>query len=90
MDKDRIRARRARRQQFLRMLYEEIDGSVNDFVDGLELGARVAADEDEARRLIAYLEEKGLIKVDDHKAGIIRLTADGVDAVEQEADDEGT
>ena len=84
MDKDRIKTRRERRREFLRTLYEEIDGSVNEFVDGLEIGMRLGADEAEARRIIAYFEEKGLLKVDDHKTGIIRLTADGVDAVETE------
>lgn len=84
MDKDRIRARRERRQQFMRALYEEIDGSVNEFVDGLDIATRLGADPEEGRRIIAYLEEKGLLKVDDHKAGIIRITADGVDAVETE------
>lgn len=84
MDKDRIRIRRERRQQFLAELYEENDGSVSEFVDGLEIAARLGADVEEGRRIIAYFEEKGLIKVDDHKAGIVRLTADGVDVVESE------
>jgi Mn-dependent DtxR family transcriptional regulator len=84
MDKERIKARRERRQQFMRALYEEIDGSVNEFVHGLDIAERLGADPEEGRRIIAYLEEKGLIKVDDHKAGIIRITADGVDAVETE------
>ncbi|MGQ0813837.1 MAG: hypothetical protein ACT4O1_05170 [Gemmatimonadota bacterium] len=84
MDKERVKTRRERRQQFLRTLYDEIDGSVSEFVDGLEIGARVGADPDETRRIIAYLEEKGQIKVDDHKAGIVRITAAGVDAVETE------
>lgn len=68
----------------MRALYEEIDGSVNEFVDGLDIATRLGADPEEGRRIIAYLEEKGLLKVDDHKAGIIRITADGVDAVETE------
>ena len=84
MDKDRIKERRERRQHFLRTLYQEVDGSVNDFVDGLELASRLGAEPEEGRRIIAYLEEKGLLKVDDHKAGIVRITADGVDAVETE------
>jgi hypothetical protein len=84
MDKQKIKERRERRQQFLRTLYEEVDGSVNEFVDGLELAGGLGADVAEGRRIIAYLEEKGLLKVDDHKAGIVRITADGVDAVETE------
>ncbi|MGQ0560795.1 MAG: hypothetical protein ACT443_02860 [Gemmatimonadota bacterium] len=79
---ERIRARRERRQQFLRLLYDEVDGSVSEFVDGLDIGSRLGADAAEARRIIEYLEEKGLLKVDDHKSGIVRITAAGVDAVE--------
>lgn len=82
MDADRIRARRERRAAFLHAIYAETDGSVSDFVDGFQIGAGVGADADEVRRIITYFEEKGLLKVDDHKAGVIRITAAGVDEVE--------
>jgi hypothetical protein len=82
MDPDRIRARRERRGAFLQALYDEVDGSVTDFVDGLQIGAGVGADADEARRMMTYFEEKGLLKVDDHKTGVVRITAAGVDVVE--------
>ena len=82
MDPERIRARRERRQAFLQALYDEVDGSVSDFVEGLQIGAGVGADDNEARRMITYFEEKGLLKVDDHKTGVIRITAAGVDMVE--------
>jgi hypothetical protein len=59
-----------------------VDGSVTDFVDGIQIGTRVGADTDEARRMITYFEEKGLVLVDDHKTGVIRITAAGVDVVE--------
>lgn len=84
MDPDRIRERRQRRQAFLHTLYDDVEGSVNEFVDGYEIAARLGADLAEARRIIAYFEEKAFVRVDDHKAGIIRLTAEGVDAVEAE------
>lgn len=82
MDPDRIRARRERREAFLQALYDEVDGSVTDFVDGFKIGADVGADADEARRMMTYFEEKGLLLVDDHKTGVIRITAAGVDVVE--------
>jgi hypothetical protein len=82
MDAERIAVRRAQRAQFLMTLYEQVDGSVNEFVDGHQIAARVGADADEARRIMAYFEEKHFIKVDDHKAGIIRITAAGIDEVE--------
>ncbi len=63
-------------------LYRAVDGNVSEFVQGFDIAAQVEADAEEARRIIAYLEEKGRIKVDDHRNGVIRITAAGVDAVE--------
>jgi hypothetical protein len=51
-------------------------------VQGFDIAAGLQADAEEARRIIAYLEEKGWIMVDDHRNGVIRITAAGVDAVE--------
>lgn len=63
-------------------LYQAVDGNVSEFVQGFEIAGALNADAEEARRIIAYLEEKGWIKVDDHRNGVIRITAAGVDAVE--------
>lgn len=82
MDKDVIKQRRQRRQDFMIRLYEAADGNVAEFVQGFDLAAELGADAEEARRIIAYLEEKGLIKVDDHRNGVVRITASGVDEVE--------
>lgn len=84
MDPEIVKARRARRQAFLRLLYEKTDGSVSEFVDGYAIAKEVGADDAEGKRIVAYLEEKGLLKVDDHKTGIVRITAGGVDAIETE------
>jgi hypothetical protein len=86
---DRMRLRRQRRREFMAQLYNEVDGSVSEFVSGLELGARLGIDEPESHRIMAYLEEKGLVLVDDHRAAIIRITADGVDFVETSEDSAG-
>ena len=40
----------------------------------------------ELERIVAYLEDRQWIAVDDYRAGIVRLTADGVDRVELGAD----
>lgn len=83
MDRQHIAARKERREAFLKTLYEEVDANVYEFVDGMEIAARVGAEPAEAKRIIAYFEEKALIVVDDHKNGIIRITAQGIDAVEE-------
>lgn len=80
-----IQKRRERRREFLRQLYVRVDGSVSEFVNAYELGAELAIEEPEVRKIFEYLEEKQLVLVDDHRAGIVRLTAAGVDEVESRA-----
>lgn len=78
-----LKARKQRRLDFLRALYETVDGDVNEFVHGFEIASAVGADDTEAKRIMAYFEEKSFIVIDDHKAGVIRITADGIDSVEE-------
>lgn len=82
---DIIRQRRERRREFLRRLYEAVDGSVSMFVEAQAVAEGLDLDEAELRNIFQYLEEKGLVLVDDHRAGTLRITAAGVDAVETEA-----
>ena len=74
--------RRRRRQAFLEALYRQTDGHVAEFVQAREPAAQLGIGEEELARILAYLEERQWIAVDDHRAGIVRLTADGVDQVE--------
>ena len=85
MDREAIKQRRKRREEFMARLYETVDGNVSEFIQGFDLAAELGADAEEGRRMIAYLEEKGLIKVDDHRNGVVRITAAGVDEVEATA-----
>lgn len=82
---DMMRRRREQRREFLRRLYERVDGSVSEFVDANEIGAAMHMDEAETRRMFEYLEEKAWVLVDDHRSAVLRLTAAGVDAVEADA-----
>ncbi len=74
--------RRRRRLAFLQALYRQTDGHVAEFVSAPEIAAELGIEEAELARTLAYLEERQWIAVDDHRAGIVRLTADGVDQVE--------
>jgi Mn-dependent DtxR family transcriptional regulator len=80
-----MKHRREHRREFLRRLYEQVDGGVSEFVAAHEIGAALGIDDGETRKIFEYLEEKGYVRVDDHRAGIIRLTAAGVDEVEAQA-----
>jgi hypothetical protein len=80
-----IQRRREHRRAFLRLLYEEADGSVSEFVSAFDIGATLGIDDTESRKIFEYLEEKGYVMVDDHRAGIVRITAAGVDEVESDA-----
>ena len=85
MSNEAIIKRRENRKAFLSLLYAAVDGSVSEFVSAHDLGARLQLDEAEVRKIFEYLEEKGLVMVDDHRNGIIRITATGVDEVEARA-----
>jgi fatty acid-binding protein DegV len=74
--------RRRMRHAFLRRLYDVVDASVTEFVNGFEVAAGVGAGRDEAARLFDYFEERGFVKVDDHRTGTLRITAAGIDEVE--------
>jgi CRP-like cAMP-binding protein len=77
-----IARRRQNRSDFLVRLYEIVDASVTTFVNGLEIAEALGIDREEATRIIEYLQEKQFIHIDDHKLGIIRITALGIDHVE--------
>ena len=79
---EELQARNAQRQAFLRMLYDRVDSSVTEFVSAFEIGEAMGLARMESSRIVAYLEEKGLLFVDDHTTGLCRLTAEGVDRVE--------
>jgi hypothetical protein len=74
--------RRRWRRELVAALYDETGASVTEFVPAYEVAARLEVPVEEARKLVAYLEEKGWIYVDDHKLGVVRMTAAGIDAVE--------
>jgi hypothetical protein len=77
-----IRERRERRSQFLERLYHQVDGSVSEFVCAFDIGAALGLAPAECRRVFEYFEETGFVKVDDHREGIVRITASGIDEVE--------
>jgi DNA-binding IscR family transcriptional regulator len=74
--------RREKRGVLLRTIYDTADASVTEFVSAYDLAAAQELSPEEARKIVAYLEEKGFLMVDDHRAGVVRITAEGIDAVE--------
>ncbi len=79
---DELRARNELRHALLRALYDRVNSSVTEFVSAFEVGSGMGLDRAESRRVVEYLAEKGLLKVDDYQSGMVRLTAEGVDRVE--------
>jgi hypothetical protein len=77
-----IQIRRERRSTLLRSIYNAVDASVTEFVSAYDLAESQGVPPEEARKIIAYLEEKKFLLVDDHRAGLVRITAEGIDAVE--------
>jgi len=74
--------RRRMRTAFIVRLYEIVDASVSEFVNAYEIANAIGMDENEARRVVEYFEEKGYLKVDDHRSGVVRITVEGIDHVE--------
>ncbi len=74
--------RRQRRAEFMTRLYEKVDASVSMFVSAFDIAAEMEMNADETARTIEYLKEKRYLHIDDHKQGIVRITAEGIDHVE--------
>jgi Mn-dependent DtxR family transcriptional regulator len=77
-----MRMRRERRSELLHRIYKASDASVTEFVSAHDLTTSMEITPEETRKILAYLEEKGYVLVDDHRAGVVRITAEGIDAVE--------
>ncbi len=77
-----IEERRRHRAAFLGRLYDMVDGDVSTFVSAWEVAADIGLESAEARRVVEYFSETGLLHVDDHRSGTVRITAAGVDHVE--------
>ena len=82
MNRDLIEQRRRQRAQFLDRLYDEVDADVSTFVSAWEVATAIGIGEADARRVLEYFAEKGFVHVDDHRAGTVRLTAAGLDHIE--------
>jgi hypothetical protein len=77
-----IARRKHQRTEFIKRLYTMVDAGVAEFVSAFDIGTETGIPDAEIGRLLGYFEEKGFIKIDDHKLGIIRITAEGIDYVE--------
>ena len=77
--------RQRNRQALLDSVYEAAEADVRVFVPAFDLGSALGMDAGETGRALAYLEEKGLLMVDDFKTAIVRITATGIDCVEDGA-----
>lgn len=84
MTSNGIEQRRRNRAAFLGRLYDMVDGDVSAFVSAWDVAAAIDMEDGEARRVVEYFAEKQLIHVDDHRAGTVRITAAGVDHVEDQ------
>lgn len=79
---EEISARRARRADFLARVYTRAGSDVRVFVDGFEIAEAMGMGHEEAMRIIAYFVDQGRLCVDEHRSGLVRLTAAGVDHAE--------
>jgi hypothetical protein len=82
-DRGDLRSRRRTwRRALLDAVYDAADASVTEFVEVFDLATALGIPQHEARKLLGYFEERRWLHVDDHRSGLARLTAEGVDAAE--------
>ena len=76
------RDRRERRIRLLRSLYGRTDADVRVYEDAHEIADELGIEHAEVPRIVAYLEERGFIVATGATGATIRITADGIDRVE--------
>ena len=83
-----IAERRANRRRFLAYLYRCSEEELSEYQDGYEVAEILGLARPDAERIVRYLEDHGFV-VKSGTGMVVRITARGIDHVEEEADGEG-
>lgn len=87
MASDDVRRRRELRRRFLEVLYERSEAGESEYQDGYELGAELGMSRQDAERVVRYHEDHGFVRKSGSHGLTVRITAQGIDHVEAEAED---
>ena len=83
---DDLRARRECRRRFLERLYEASEQGDSEYLDGYELAGELGLSRQDAERFVRYHEDHGFVMTTGRHGLTVRITARGIDHVEQSAE----
>lgn len=86
---DEIRARRQNRRRFLEHLYRCSEEQSTEYQDAYEVADELGIGRQDAERIVRYLEDHGFVTKTGRTGLVLRITAHGIDHVEDEATREG-
>lgn len=80
---EEIRRRRDARRRFLEILYDHSERGESEYQDGYDLAAEIGVSRQDAERIVRYHEDHGFIRKSGSHGLTVRITAQGIDHVEQ-------
>jgi CTP-dependent riboflavin kinase len=83
MADEEIRRRREARRRFLEILYDRSERGESEYQDGYDLAAEIGVSRQDAERIVRYHEDHGFIRKSGSHGLTVRITAQGIDHVEQ-------
>ena len=89
MASDEVRRRREQRARFLAVLYERSEAGESEYQDGYELAGELGMSRQDAERVVRYHEDHGFIRKSGSHGLTVRITAQGIDHVEEEEEEDG-
>lgn len=85
---DAVRARRENRRRFLEYLYRCSEEESTEYRDGYEVADELGISRQDAERIVRYLEDHGYVIKTGRTGLVLRITAAGIDHVEDAPGDD--
>ena len=85
---DEVARRRELRRRFLEVLYAHSEQGASEYQDGYELAAGLGLSRQDAERIVRYHEDHGFVRASGSYGLTVRITAQGIDHVEEESETE--
>ena len=82
---DEIRGRRENRRRFLEHLYRSSEEESTEYQDGYDVAEALGIGRQDAERIVRYLEDHGFVTKTGRTGLVLRITAQGIDHVEDAA-----
>jgi hypothetical protein len=83
---DDVRRKREARAAFLRRLYVASEEEASEYLDAFEVAGEMGLSRQDAERFTRYFEDQGFVRKAPGPGLTLRITAQGIDHVEREAE----